>query len=163
MSRESTRPRKLLMLGLALAMVVEPMCALAQQPPIVYPGQGQTLDQQAADESPCRTWARRKTGMYPNPAPPGYYGNANTGAPVVGGAARGAAMGAVGGAIAGDAGKGAAIGAAVGGTAGLMRRNQQRRQDAYANQQAQAQYNASMNQYNQAFAACMQGRGYSVR
>jgi hypothetical protein len=44
-----------------------------------------------------------------------------------------------------------------------MRRNQQRRQQAAANEQAAAQYQADMNQYNQAFAACMQGRGYTVR
>ena len=71
---------------------------------------------------------------------------------MVGGAARGAAIG-------GDAGRGAAIGATV----GLMRRNQQRRQQAYANEQAMAAYQADMNRYNQAFAACMQGRGYVVR
>jgi len=163
MDRERARPRRLLMLGIALAMAVEPLTVWAQQAPIVYPAQGQTLDQQAADESACRSWAQQQTGMYPNQAPPGYYGNPNTGAPVLGGAARGAALGAVGGAIAGDAGKGAAIGAGVGATAGLMRRNQQRRQEAYQNQQAQQQYNASMNQYNQAFGACMQGRGYTVR
>lgn len=155
--------RRMLMLGMALAVAVEPLAAWGQQAPIVYPAQGQTLDQQAGDESACRTWAQQQSGVYPNQAPPGYYGNTNTGTPVLGGAARGAALGAVGGAIGGDAGKGAAIGAAVGGTAGLMRRNQQRRQQAYANDQAMAQYQASMTQYNQAFGACMQGRGYTVR
>ena len=94
------------------------------------------LDQQASDEAACRSFAQQQTGMYPNQAPPQYYGNPNAGMPVLGGAARGAALGAVGGAIAGDAGKGAAIGAGVGGTVGLMRRNQQRRQEAYANDQA---------------------------
>jgi hypothetical protein len=86
-----------------------------------------------------------------------------TGKDVLGGAARGAALGAVGGAIGGDAGKGAAIGAGVGATAGLMRRNQQRRQQAQVNQQAAAQYQADVGHYNQAFAVCMQGRGYAVR
>jgi hypothetical protein len=163
MARTHAPHRRLLAFAMALAVVAEPMLGWAQQAPIVYPGQGQTLDQQAADENACRSWAQQQSGMYPNQAPPGYYGNPNAGAPVLGGAARGAALGAIGGAIGGDAGKGAAIGAAVGGTAGLMRRNQQRRQEAYANEQAMAQYNASMNQYNQAFAACMQGRGYTVR
>lgn len=140
--------------------------ALAQSAPIVYPANGQSLDQQAQDEAACRTWAQQQTGMYPGQAAPNYYGNPNyssSGMPVAGGAARGAALGAVGGAIAGDAGKGAAIGAAVGGTAGLMRRNRERRAEANYNQQAQAQYQADMGQYNQAFAACMQGRGYTVR
>ena len=62
-----------------------------------------------------------------------------------------------------DTTKRTAIGAGVGGTVGLMRRNQQRRQEAYANDQAMAQYQADMGRYNQAFAACMQGRGYTVR
>ena len=121
------------------------------------------LDQQASDEAACRTYAQQQSGVYPNQAPPGYYGNPNEGAPVARGAARGAAVGAVGGAIAGDAGEGAAVGAGVGATAGLMRRNQQRRQQAQANDQAMAHYQADMGRYNQAFAACMQGRGYSVR
>lgn len=157
-----TRKRKSLLLAAAF-IALAPDVAWAQAAPIVYPAAGQSLDQQAADEAACRSYAQQQTGMYPGQAPPQYYGNPNAGAPVLGGAARGAALGAVGGAIAGDAGKGAAIGAGVGGTVGLMRRNQQRRQQAYANDQAMAQYQADMGQYNQAFAACMQGRGYSVR
>lgn len=137
--------------------------AHAQSAPIVYPGAGQTVDQQARDESECRTWSTQQTGVYPYQAPPAYYGETQSGAPVLGGAARGAALGAVGGAIGGDAGKGAAIGAGVGATAGLIRRNQQRRQQAQVNEQAAAQYQADMNRYNQAFAVCMQGRGYAVR
>jgi hypothetical protein len=138
--------------------------AHGQSAPIVYPGAGQSMDQQARDESECRNWATQQTGIYPNQAPPAYYGNSyQQPAPVLGGAARGAAMGAVGGAIAGDAGKGAAIGAGVGATAGLIRRNQARRQEAQINQQAAAQYQADMGRYNQAFAVCMQGRGYAVR
>jgi hypothetical protein len=136
---------------------------VAQSAPIVYPAAGQSFEQQSADEANCRGWAQQQTGMYPQQAAPGYYGNPNAGAPVLGGAARGAALGAVGGAIGGDAGKGAAIGAGVGATAGLIRRNQQRRQEAYANDQAMQQYQADMGRYNQAFAACMQGRGYTVR
>jgi hypothetical protein len=140
--------------------------ALAQSAPIIYPANGQSLDQQAQDEAACRTWAQQQTGMYPGQAAPNYYGNPNyssSGMPVAGGAARGAALGAVGGAIAGDAGKGAAIGAGMGATAGLIRKNQNRRQQAQMNNQAMAQYQADLNRYHQAFAVCMQGRGYSVR
>ena len=147
----------------ALASIAFAPGARAQSAPIVYPGAGQNMDQQARDESDCRNWATQQTGVYPYQSAPTYYGGSSTGAPVLGGAARGAAIGAVGGAIGGDAGKGAAIGAGVGATAGLIRRNQQRRQDAQMNQQAQAQYQQDMGRYNQAFAVCMQGRGYSVR
>ena len=139
--------------------------ASSQSAPIIYPSAGQSLEQQSSDEAACRTWAQQQTGVYPGQSTPNYYGNpyAQHGAPVLGGAARGAALGAIGGAIAGDAGEGAAIGAAVGGTAGLMRRNHQRRQQAYANEQAMAQDQADLGRYTQAWAACMQGRGYVVR
>ena len=147
----------------ACLMVLAASSAEAQQAPIIYPGSGQTPDQQAQDEGTCRNWATQQTGVYPASAPPTYYSGAPTGAPILGGAARGAALGAVGGAIGGDAGKGAAIGAGVGATAGLIRKNQQRRQQAQVNNQAQAQYSADLGRYNQAFAACMQGRGYTVR
>jgi hypothetical protein len=36
-------------------------------------------------------------------------------------------------------------------------------QQAHANEQAMAQYQADLGRYHQAFAACMQGRGYVVR
>lgn len=137
--------------------------AQAQSAPIVYPSSGQSMDQQARDETECRNWATQQTGVYPYQAPPTYYGNQNAGMPVLGGAARGAALGAVGGAIAGDAGEGAAIGAGVGATAGLIRKNRDRRQQAQINDQAMAQYQADLSRYNQAFAACMQGRGYVIR
>ena len=157
-----TDTRKVLLLVCSLIAALAPASGWAQAP-IVYPSAGQTLDQQANDEAACRSFAQQQSGVYPNQAPPEYYGNPNAGMPVLGGAARGAALGAVGGAIAGDAGKGAAIGAGVGGTVGLMRRNQQRRQQASANDQAMAQYQADMGRYNQAFAICMQERGYTVR
>jgi hypothetical protein len=62
-------------------------------------------------------------------------------------------MGAAVGAIAGDAGKGAAAGAVVGGVAG-------RRRGIQENQAAAAQ---TQDTYYRAFAACMEGRGYTVR
>lgn len=150
--------------SLALALLFKPFGeANAQSAPIVYPSAGQSMDQQSLDETECRNWATQQTGVYPYQAPPTYYGNSNQGMPVAGGAARGAALGAIGGAIAGDAGEGAAIGAGVGAGAGLIRKNRERRQQAQMNDQAMAQYQADLGRYNQAFAACMQGRGYVIR
>jgi hypothetical protein len=137
--------------------------AAAQQAPIAYPGAGQSMEQQAKDESDCRNIATQASGVSPYSTAPEYYSGGYSGPGLVGGAARGAALGAVGGAIAGDAGKGAAIGAAVGGTAGVMRRNQQRRQQAQANQQAYNDYEADLARYNQSFAACMSSRNYVMR
>jgi len=147
---------------LAVVALLESGAAFANAP-IVYPASGQSMQQQAADETQCRGWAQQQTGASPYSTPPEYYSSGYSSPGMVGTAARGAALGAVGGAIAGDAGKGAAIGAGVGATAGFMRKNQERRQQAQVNQQAQAQYQSDLNSYNNAFAACMQGRGYVVR
>ncbi|CAB3808719.1 hypothetical protein LMG28688_06830 [Paraburkholderia caffeinitolerans] len=64
------------------------------------------------------------------------------------------------GAIAGDAGKGAAIGA-VGGTMVGGARARQNQRNAQANAQAQSQ--GAMDTFNRAFAACMEGRGYTIK
>jgi hypothetical protein len=118
----------------------------------VYPARGQSPEQQQKDQGECSGWAMQQSGANPAavPPPPGPQGQ------VVRGAGRGAAIGAVGGAIGGDAGKGAAIGAATGALVGGMRRADQRR----AAEQAQSQASAG---YGRAFAACLEGRGYTVK
>jgi len=127
--------------------------ALAQSPQIfVYPQKGQSKDQQAKDDAACRQWAREQSGVDPNaPRKQEQLGDNTRG--TVGGAARGAAVGAAVGAIAGDAGKGAGAGAVVGGVAG--RRGQRRARQA-GEQETQMTF-------QRAFAACMEGRGYTVK
>ena len=118
----------------------------------VYPQRGQSPDQQNRDSYECYNWAKAQSGVDPGqPPPPAQPGQHARG--TVGGAARGAAMGAAVGAIAGNAGKGAAAGAVVGGVHG-------RRRSMAAQQEQQA---AMGNAYDRAFAACMEGRGYTVR
>jgi Glycine zipper len=128
----------------------------------IYPGKGQTKEQQEQDEFACYKWAKEQTGFDPTqpvqqaaaPPPPGRE--------VGRGAARGAAIGAIGGAIGGDAGKGAAIGAGVGAAGGVARRRHAEREQQAAQQQAAQQHEASINGYKRAFSACMTARGYTV-
>ena len=137
--------------------------AVAQQ--LIYPAKGQSAEQQKKDEAECYTWAKGQTGYDPAqatqyaapPPPPQHEGERARGA------ARGAAGGAVVGAIAGDAGKGAAIGAAGGTMAGGAR--QRRKQEDYQNTTAQQQQAAAQQQqqYQRAYAACFEGRGYTVK
>jgi hypothetical protein len=143
--------------------------ALAQQL-FVYPEKGQSAEQQEKDKSECAAWAKGQTGFDPM-APPTASAPPPSGQPAQGGllrgAARGAAVGAAVGAIAGDAGKGAAMGAAGGGLVGGMRRNDQRRaeqqqQEQWQQQQA-AQLEQARSQYNRAYSACLEGRGYTVK
>jgi Glycine zipper len=134
----------------------------------IYPAKGQDQNKQNEDRYDCHSWAVSQTGF--DPSKP--QANATSGSQqyrpsdrhILRGGARGAALGAVGGAIAGDAGKGAAAGAAMGGLAGGFRRRDERRQQA-SQQQADTQ-SAQQNQqiaYNRSMAACLEGRGYSVK
>ena len=128
-----------------------------------YPSKGQSAQKQNQDEGECFAWAKQQTGIdpmaaasAPAPAP----GPAVGGGQRVKGAARGAAGGAAIGAIAGDAGKGAGIGAVAGTMAGGK---QARNQQAAQQQQAQQAKAGASQQFNKAFGACMEGRGYSVK
>ena len=125
------------------AAAVAPGTVLGQS--YVYPTRGQSPQQQQKDQGECHVWATQQTGVNPGamaPPPSGPTGQ------VAGTAARGA--------IGGDAGKGAAIGAATGALVGGFRRADQRR----AAEQSQAQASAA---YGNANAACLEGRGYTVK
>lgn len=137
----------------------------------VFPSKGQSQEQMERDKYECYQWAKQQTGfdpMQPPQAtqPPPSQEPARRG--VLGDAARGAAVGAIVGEIADDdAGKGAAAGAVGGAMIGGMRRREQRRsqqyeQEQWAQQQA-AQYSSRRNEYNRAYGACLEGKGYTVK
>ena len=153
--------------GLAVVLAVAALDAVASV--YVYPAQGQTAEKQNEDEGACLKWASEQTGFDPTAplqttsAPP------QTQAPTTGagkGLLRGALLGTAVGAIAGDAGKGAAIGAGSGLLIGGVRGRHQvaaaeAQQDAWAQQQAD-HYAQSQHEFNQAYATCLRGRGYTV-
>ena len=131
---------------------------------MIYPNKGQSQKKQDQDQSECYIWAKNKSGFDPMAAPTATTPPpAGDGANPVRGAAGGAVAGVAIGAIAGDAGKGAAIGAASGALlGGARRRNQEAQHQQWANQQADNYANNRAN-YNRAFGACMEGRGYTVK
>ena len=146
--------------------------ALSMAQPWVYPDRGQSAQQQEFDRGQCYGWAVQQTGFDPanprvaiGPPPPQSYQGPD--GSMLRGAMGGAALGAVGGAIGGDAGKGAAIGAGVGALFGGMRRMREldEQQQMQANYQAQQQVAMAQGRshYDRTFAACMSGRGYTVR
>jgi hypothetical protein len=143
--------RMVWVLALAAAMI-SPVGA--QQ--YVYPAKGQSAQQQKSDEAACYQWAVQQTGFDPAkaqaPAAPPTTAAGTT--PGVG--ARGAVGGAAIGAIAGDAGAGAAAGAVVA-------RSQSRRQNAAAGQQQQAATQQQQAAFGKARAACLEGKGYTVK
>ena len=151
--------RPLWMLALTAALSAE---ASAQQ--FVYPAKGQSPQQQKSDEAACYSWAVQQSGFDPAKAQPQQQAakppTTATGT-TPGAGARGAARGAiVGEVVGGDAGTGAAVGA-------MAARGQSRRQNASAAQQGQQQQQAASQQQQAAFgkarAACLEGRGYTVK
>jgi len=154
---------------LFVASLVVPVFATAQEL-YVYPLKKQSTEQQDRDRYDCHRWAVQQTGFDPSQAYPNNptYLDPQPYRPsqrhVLKGAARGTALGAVGGAITGNAGKGAAAGAAMGGLTGGFRRVDERRQQA-ARQQVNASSTMSSQRanYARAMAACLEGRGYSVK
>ena len=143
--------------ALALCGAFAASGALAQQ--FVYPAKGQSPQQQKKDEGECHTWAVQQSGFDPAKPPPATAAAPTTPTGVTPGAGvRGAARGAVVGEIVGDdAGAGAAAGAAA---ARGQSRRQNRQQSAQQQQQAQSSQSGA---YQKARAACLEGRGYSVK
>ena len=151
--------RTLWMLALAAMVIAE---ASAQQ--FVYPAKGQSPQQQKSDEAACYQWAVQQTGFDPAKAPPPQAAakppTTATGT-TPGAGARGAVRGAVVGEVVGnDASAGATAGA-------VAARGQSRRQNMAGSQQAAQQQQAASQQQQAGFAkaraACLEGRGYSVK
>lgn len=163
MTRQEAKLNRL-MQALVAAALLAAVCGAQAQKPIIYPAKGQSPQQQQKDEGECYVWAKNTTGIDPAAVaaapPPQQTGPAAGGGERARGAARGAVGGVAIGAIAGDAGQGAAIGAVAGTMAGGR---QARQNQAAKNQQAQSQQQQTINTYYRAFAACMEGRGYTIK
>ncbi len=149
-----------------LLLCALPVMHVHAQEMIIYPAKGQSAEQMEKDKAECRAWAEKETGVDPlalaeksatQPAPAGPQGER------IKGAARGAAAGAVVGAIAGDAGKGAAIGAGAGTVAGGARQRGTARAEQETQQQQQADSKASLDRFNKAYSACLEGKGYTIK
>lgn len=162
--------KKLICLQACVILVLMTAPSVFAQDPIIYPNKGQSAEQQEKDKFDCYSWAKGQTGFDPMQVPtatsaPPEQGTQQSNA--VKGAAGGALIGVTAGAIAGDAGKGAAIGAATGALFGGMRRRDQQRQQQQAEQQwaneQTANYANQRNNYNRAYGACLEGRGYTVK
>ena len=125
-----------------------------------YPAKGQSQAQQQKDEASCSQWATQQSGFDPMNPPVAAQAQA---APVTGSGARakgalvGAGIGAVSG---GDAGDAALAGAVAG---GVMRRGKNRRAARAQNEANAAAVAGTQAAFDQARAACLTGRGYTLR
>ncbi len=177
--------RAVLRFAPATILALSAAAALAQAP-IIYPAKGQSAEQQQKDLGECAAWAKQTTGIDPaavaaTPAPaaaptPAEKESSGPKGERLRGAARGAAAGAITGEIVNDdASEGAKAGAAVGVLAGGSRSRQNRKAEEKqaaqeqeqaqkaAQDQAEAQKQQQIDTYNRANAACMEGRGYTLK
>ncbi|MGK7950361.1 MAG: glycine zipper family protein [Xenococcaceae cyanobacterium] len=143
---EKKREKKSIVTTVSLGLAIVVMNTGSAMAQAVYPERGQSPQQQQRDENQCSSWATQQTGYQPS-------GSSSSDGGIVSdralrGAARGAGVGAIGGLIGGSAGTGAAVGAAVGGISGGIRNHDEK---------------AARKEFDRAFAACMEGRGYTVR
>jgi hypothetical protein len=140
--------------------------ALVAQEVFIYPNKGQSAEQQEKDKYACYGWAKQNSGFDPM-APPTTSTPAPSGQKKSGGVVRGGLGGAALGAIIGDSSKSAKRGAAAGALIGGVRQSRSNRtteqqQQDWAQREAN-QYASSRSAYNRAYAACLEGRGYTVK
>ena len=132
----------------------------------IYPQKGQSAEQQDQDKYECYNLAKTNSGFDPMAAP-------TTSSPPprpeenIHGVLKGAPIGAVGGKILGDSKKTTRTAAAAGGLLGGVRQHQhnsreQQRVDDWERREASS-YANNRNNYNRAYAACLEGRGYTVK
>jgi hypothetical protein len=158
---EMVNMKHMSVLMLALAAVCM-SGAGAQQ--YVYPAKGQSPEKQKSDEAACYTWSVKETGFdpaKPSAPPPAAKPPTTATGTTPGAGATGALKGAVvGEVVGGNAGAGAAAGA-------MAARGQSRKQNAAAANSAQQQQQAAVQQqqasFSKARAACLEGKGYSVK
>jgi hypothetical protein len=167
----------LLVMGAFAGCVSEPVSQVPVGPPdttvYFYPTRNQPSAQQDRDKYECHLWAMQQSGFDPSApsVPPHLRTLVVAGPPPGAGVAAGAVTGAVVGVAVSrpwEAGSGALIGAiagaAIGGAAESAATEQAREQAAAnANNVRAAALERQASNYRRAMAACLEGRGYSVR
>ena len=135
---------------------------------MIFPAKGQSDATMEQDKFSCYGWAKGQTGFDPmktptTSTPPPSAQKSSTGGAVARGALGGAALGA----IIGDSSKSAKRGAAAGGLfKGVKQSSSNRAADQKTEQwkqQEASNYANNRNQYNRAYSACLEGKGYTVK
>ena len=149
---------------------------------MVFPADGQDEREQSIDEAECYNWAVARAGSDPFQLTQQAQQQADAAAQAMrqaeqagsGSASRSAARGAATGALVGrvfgssskDRKRAATAGALIGGAAGRSQRNQAQAQAGAVAAQAERQQAATaqqMDNFKNAFGACLEGKGYISR
>ena len=133
---------------------------------MIFPNADQAPEQQEQDKFACYSWAKDESDFDPMAPPTATKAPPQEGAKKGGvgrGLVRGAAVGQIVGGDSSSTKRGAAAGVAIGG----MRRKDQKRKEQQQRQQWEQEqqriYAANRNRYNRAYAACLEGKNYTVR
>ena len=148
--------------------------AASAQEMVIYPSKGQSNEQMEQDKFQCYSWSKNESGFDPMALPtasePPPEKEAKKGGVAKGavlGTLAGGAVGAVAGNSKSDTRTGLKAGAATGAVVGGVRRNNQTKEEDKKQkdweQQQTNQYKQGRSNYNRAYSACMEGRGYSVK
>jgi len=132
----------------------------------IYPAQDQSAEQMDKDKHECYSWAKKDSGFDPMAVP-----TTSTAPPSdqkkSAGVVKGGLAGAATGAIIGDNRKATRRGAAAGGLIGGVRQSSHNTKVDQSQQQWEQQeasrYANERNNYNRAYSACLEGRGYTVK
>ena len=132
----------------------------------IYAALGVCAEQQYLDKFECYNWAKNDTGFDPM-ALPTTSSAAPKGQKKSGGAITGALGGAVLGGVIADSSKSAKRGAVSGGLIGGVRQSSKNSKTAQKRsdweRKESANYANNRNNYNRAYSACLEGRGYTVK
>jgi hypothetical protein len=135
--------------------------SVAAAEPVAYPAKGQSSDQQNRDEYECHQWAQKETGV--DPVAVAEQATTSSSGSGPGSGLRGAGIGALRGAAEGDAGAGALHGAGMGRLIAVIRSRRQMEKQQGAGSAQNAELRGQLDKYDKAYAACLTGRGYTVR
>ena len=162
MSRIKTAKKIIITTGCAVLFCGMTLPAHAE--PIAFPAKGQTPEQQTKDQQECRQWAVQQTGVDPAKLPaPAATPSQEKDRQVLRSAAAGAAIGGLGGSMGGEFGKGAGAGAAAGAVVGIVKKRRARKEAEANQQQARQQQQQTVDQFDRAYGACLEGKGYTVK
>ena len=133
---------------------------------MIFPAKGQSNEQLEKDKFSCYGWAKQQSGFDPMKTP-----TTSTAPPSQekksGGVARGALGGAALGAIIGDSSRSArnagAAGALIGGVRQSSANKKTQANTEQWKQQESNNYANNRDQYNRAYTACLEGKGYTVK
>lgn len=128
--------------------------------PVIYPAKGQSPEQQEKDKFECYGWAKNSSGFDPMSSSATATPQAQTKS---GGAAKGAVAGAAAGAIFGNKSKHTRRSAAAGATIGGVSQASSNTKSQDQAQQKADSVAAQRNKYDKAHAACLEGKGYTVK